>query len=162
MSIFEPCIGESDEWYTPKHIFNALNLKFDLDVASPSRDHWVPASRVFTKDDDGLKQSWNGLVFMNPPFGGRNGQVPWLQKFINHGDGIAIVAARTSAKWFQDLMPTADAMLFPYGKTKFVKPDGSVGTSPGTGVVIVAMGERSVNALRDSKLGMFLKIKENL
>jgi hypothetical protein len=27
--------GESDEWYTPKYIFDALGLRFDLDVAAP-------------------------------------------------------------------------------------------------------------------------------
>lgn len=27
----EPSIGLSDEWYTPKHIFDALGEKFDLD-----------------------------------------------------------------------------------------------------------------------------------
>lgn len=27
--------GKSDEWYTPKYIFDALNTWFDLDVAAP-------------------------------------------------------------------------------------------------------------------------------
>lgn len=26
--------GISDEWYTPKYIFDALNCQFDLDVSS--------------------------------------------------------------------------------------------------------------------------------
>jgi hypothetical protein len=30
---------------------------------------------------------------MNPPFGSRNGHVPWLRKFLDHGNGIAIVRA---------------------------------------------------------------------
>lgn len=150
--------GESDEWYTPPEIFQALNLKFDLDVASPSSDHWVPAKRVFTMKDDGLKSQWSGMVFMNPPFGGRNGQVPWLEKFIDHGNGIAIVAARTSSKWFQDLVPKCDAVLFPRGKTKFIKPTGEVGKSPGSGIVIIAMGETATKALENSGLGIFLEV----
>jgi predicted RNA methylase len=40
-------------------------------------------------------QPWSGTVFMNPPFGRRNGHVPWLRKFLAHGDGIAIVRAYT-------------------------------------------------------------------
>lgn len=30
--------GKSDEWYTPKYVFDALGVVFDLDVAHP-RDH---------------------------------------------------------------------------------------------------------------------------
>jgi hypothetical protein len=150
-------IGESDEWYTPKFIFDALKLQFDLDVASPGVSHWVPALKVFTKEDDGLKQPWIGTVFMNPPFGGRNGQVPWIEKFVKHGDGIAIIAARTSAKWFQDLVPLCDAICFPRGKTKFIRPDGSVGKSPGSGIAIVAIGDKSTKKLQESNLGIFYK-----
>lgn len=152
-------IGESDEWYTPPEIFKALDLEFDLDVASPGPEHWVPAKNVFTKDDNGLDKKWHGLVFMNPPFGGRNGQVPWLKKFINHRNGIAIVAARTSSKWFQELIPRCDAILFPMGKTKFIKPTGEIGKSPGSGIVIVAIGHKAVMALMESDLGIFLKIE---
>jgi hypothetical protein len=75
MAEHEPCIGQSDD-------------------CSPGPDHWVPARAVFTKRDDGLSQPWHGLVFMNPPFGGRNGQVPWLCKFFDHANGIAIVPTR--------------------------------------------------------------------
>lgn len=157
MSEYES-VGMSDEWYTPPEIFKALDIKFDLDVASPGMNHWVPAEKVYTKEDDGLRSLWHGAVFMNPPFGGRNGQVPWLEKFIQHGDGIAIVAARTSSKWFQDLIPKCDCILFPRGKTQFIRPDGSVGKSPGTGIVIIGMGEKCNNALRYSGLGIFLEV----
>jgi len=150
--------GGSDEWYTPPEIFEALRLRFSIDVASPGKDHWVPAVNVFTKEEDGINQEWKGCVFMNPPFGGRNGQVPWLKKFIHHRNGIAIVAARTSSKWFQDLIPRCDAILFPRGKTKFIKPTGEVGKSPGSGIVIIAMGREAKKALQESGLGIYLEI----
>lgn len=156
MAEHESTVGASDEWYTPPEIFAALGLSFDLDPCSPGPDHWVPAQRVFTRADDGLSQPWFGRVFVNPPFGGRNGHVPWLTRFLCHGDGIAIVRAYTSAGWFHDYVPQADAVLFPRGKTKFVRPDGSIGTSPGHGVVLLAMGRDSVEALRGSGLGIFV------
>jgi hypothetical protein len=83
----------SDDWYTPSSIFDAIGLTFDLDPCSPGAGHWVPARRVFTIADDGLRQVWAGLVFMNPPFGGREGHVAWLRKFMLHADGVAIVRA---------------------------------------------------------------------
>ncbi len=154
MSEHERSIGESDEWYTPPEIFDALGVAFDLDPCSPGAGHWVPAAHIFTKADDGLTQKWHGFAFVNPPFGGRNGQVPWLRKFFAHGNGIALVAARTSSAWFHDYAPMADCMLFPKGKTKFIRPDGSVGRSPGTGVVLFAAGTKGRHALERSSLGI--------
>lgn len=46
----------------------------------------------------------------------------------------------------------------PRGKTKFVKPDGTIGKSPGTGIVIFAKGERGVQALKNLKDGMFIEL----
>jgi hypothetical protein len=74
-------------------------LEFDLDPCSPGPHHWVPAREIYTVADDGLRQPWPGRVFMNPPFGGRNGHVPWI-KFLDHTNGIAIVRAYTSSGWF--------------------------------------------------------------
>ena len=95
---------------------------------------------------------------MNPPFGGRNGHVPWLKKFLDHGNGIAIVRAYTSAAWFHDYAIKADAMLFPRGKTKFIRPDGSIGGSPGHGIVLLAMGSKAKEALKESNLGLYVEL----
>lgn len=156
MGEHEPCIGASDDWYTPREIFDALGLIFDLDPCSPGPSHWVPAAKIYTKDDDGLAQQWRGRVFMNPPFGGRHGQVPWLKKFLDHKDGIAIVRAYTSSDWFHEYAIRAETMLFPRGKTKFIRPDGSIGKAPGTGIVLLGMGAASNEALKNSGLGFYV------
>lgn len=155
MAEWENSQGESDEWYTPPEIFEALGLTFCLDPCSPGKDHWVPAQKVYTEQDDGLTQQWDGIVFVNPPFGGRNGHVPWLQKFVEHGHGIILVRAYTSAKWFQDYAPLMGGTLFPRGKTKFVRADGSIGKSPGSGIVLWSLGFTSTEALKNSNLGLF-------
>ena len=72
MAEHEPCIGETSEWYTPPEYFKALGLVFDLDPCSPGPGHWVPAKKIYTIEDDGLRQPWFGLVFMNPPYGGQS------------------------------------------------------------------------------------------
>lgn len=157
MAEHETCIGASDDWWTPPEIFAALGLTFDLDPCSPGPGHWVPAINIYTKEDDGLAQPWRGLVFMNPPFGGRNGHVPWLVKFLDHGNGIAIVRAYTSSAWFHDhVAPRAETLLFPRGKTKFIRPDFSVGRAPGHGVVLIGMGGRANEALQNSGLGLWV------
>lgn len=154
MAEHESSIGQTDDWYTPPFIFDALRLTFDLDPCSPGNGHWVPAVDVYTKN--GLKRQWYGRVFVNPPFGGRNGHVPWLKKFIRHGNGIAIVRSYTSAEWFHKWAIRAETLLFPRGKTKFIRPDGSVGKAPGHGVVLLGMGIINNEALRESDLGWFV------
>lgn len=154
MAEHEPCIGETSEWYTPPEIFAALKLTFDLDPCSPGPGHWVPAKKIYTMKDDGLAQLWHGLVFMNPPFGGRNGHVIWLQRFFRHSNGVAIVRSYTSSSWWHEEMYAAEMLLFPRGKTKFLRPDGSIGGSPGHGIVLVGMGTIACGALLRSGLGM--------
>ena len=160
MAEHEPSVGMSDDWFTPPEIFAALGLRFDLDPCSPGPDHWVPADKIYTKADDGLMQPWFGLVFMNPPFGGRRGHVPWLKRFFGHADGVAIVRAYTSSDWFHDyIVPHAETLLFPRGKTKFIRPDGSIGAAPGHGVALIGVGEIANNALMRSGLGLCIRLR---
>ncbi|WP_210250917.1 DNA N-6-adenine-methyltransferase [Methylobacterium sp. WL8] len=137
--------GRSDEWYTPPAVFEALGCRFDLDVA-PARmgGHHVPAAEITVAD--GLVEDWHGFVWMNPPFGGRNGIEPWLDRFFAHGDGIALTPDRTSAPWFWSAWAKADAALFTR-KIRFLRPDGTAGVSPSNGTALFAAGDRAVAAL---------------
>lgn len=163
MAEHEPCIGASDDWYTPPEIFSALGLRFDLDPCSPGASHWVPAARVYTKNDDGLAQPWAGLVFVNPPFGGRHGHVPWLVRFLDHSNGVGVFRAYTSSDWWHEHVALrAETLVFPRGKTKFIRPDGSVGKAPGHGVALIGMGTVANRALRSSRLGMFVHMRGSL
>lgn len=149
--------GASDEWYTPSYIFDALDVGFDMDVASPrSIKTNVPAD-VFISAES-LTESWKGFVWMNPPFGGRNGLEPWLDKFFLHGNGIALTPDRTSAPWWQAAAKKANAVLFINGKVKFERPDGSIGKSPSNGTTLFASGSFAVSALQcaaNNGLGIF-------
>jgi len=170
MAEHENSIGKSDDWYTPPEIFAALGLAFDLDPCSPGPGHWVPAKRVYTKEDDGLSKPWEGMVFMNPPFGGRHGHVPWLVKFLDHACGIAIVRAYTSSDWWHEHMHRAQMIVLPKGKTKFIPSpelrqrleqesrdkggDGIFRNAPGHGIALIGMGFIACAALKASGLGM--------
>jgi hypothetical protein len=60
--------GETDEWYTPRYIFDALGEQFDLDVACPPEGpRHVPATAWYSSHS--LMLPWCGFVWMNPPFG---------------------------------------------------------------------------------------------
>jgi hypothetical protein len=150
-------IGKSDEWFTPKYIFEAMGVTFDLDVAGQEGTH-VPCRSWI--DAGALRQPWHGFIWMNPPFGGRNAIEPWLEKFIAHGDGVALTPDRTSAPWFQRAAAQMNAVLFVSPKIKFERADGSLGRSPGCGTALMAKGQRGVNALvnaRNAGLGLLMK-----
>lgn len=147
--------GQSDDWYTPAYIFDALGCRFDMDVAAPiDGPRYVPTSRWLSSG--GLTAPWDGFVWMNPPFGHQSTKRAWLRRFFGHGNGIALVPDRTSAPWWQEFAPMASAILFVAGKIKFERPDGTVGESPGTGTCLFAAGERAASVLRRSGLGLVL------
>ena len=54
----------TNDYYTPKWLFDALGLEFDIDVAAPLQGiPWLPAKRWFSQADDGLAQEWGGGWF---------------------------------------------------------------------------------------------------
>jgi sugar/nucleoside kinase (ribokinase family) len=155
MALHEQCTGATDEWYTPPHVFDALGCRFDLDVASPGHvvTPWIPADTFIVRGS--LEADWAGFVWMNPPFGGRNGLVPWLDKFFAHGRGIALTPDRTSAPWWQQFAPRADLILFVAKKLKFIGADGKPGNSPAQGTSLMAIGHGAADALmRAARAGL--------
>lgn len=147
MALHEQCVGKTDEWYTPPHVFKALGCRFDVDVASPGRSitPWIPAEHFVQACS--LRTPWEGFVWMNPPFGGRNALVPWLEKFFEHGDGIALTPDRTSAPWWQQFAPRADLILFVAPKLKFIGADGKPGESPAQGTSLMASGPKAMRSI---------------
>jgi hypothetical protein len=150
MALHEQSLGASDEWYTPPGIFEALCCSFDMDVASPGREvtPWIPAATFVTRDS--LHEPWRGFVWMNPPFGARNGLAPWLDKFFQHGNGIGLVPDRTSAPWWQRFAPMADLLLFVSPKIRFLDANGQPGMSPAQGTSLLGCGTLAIDALRQA------------
>jgi hypothetical protein len=150
MALHEQCLGATDEWYTPPHVFQAMRATFAMDVSSPGQKvtPWIPAGHFITARS--LERDWTGFVWMNPPFGGRNGLVPWLEKFCQHGNGVALVPDRTSAPWWQQFAPRMELILFVTPKIKFIGADGVPGKSPAQGTCLMAIGRLGCAALQNA------------
>jgi hypothetical protein len=150
MALHEQSVGATDEWYTPPRVFRALDCTFDTDVASPGQaiTPWIPARRFITHNS--LSMSWDdfGFVWMNAPFGARNGLAVWLNKFYQHNNGIALTPDRTSCPWFQSAAAKAELILFVDGKIKFIGADGQLGKSPAQGTSLLSVGQQGCEALR--------------
>lgn len=139
--------GATDVWITPREITRALGV-FDLDPCAASGQPWKHALRNLTERQDGLSKTWTGRVWMNPPYS-RNCIEPFVEKFVEHGNGIALVFPRTDTKWFQALTRSADAMLLKAGRIAFCRLDGAPGKKF-LGSLFVAMGKNNVEALEKS------------
>jgi len=100
----------SDDCYTPKWVFDAMGLQFDLDVAAPPGGPWhVPAGRWYTAEDDGLTQPWDGLVWCNPPY---SGFAPWVDRWAAHPTGVLMGYELPEVRWKPHVYAAAEAVAF--------------------------------------------------
>jgi len=135
----------SDDYYTPKWIFDALGLHFDLDVASPPHSTNVPCDRYYTREDDGLASPWYGRVWCNPPY---SKALEWITKWIDHGNGCLMVVASRS-KAYANLNNSAARFVLPdQRQLKFDKPDQRPANIPYL-VTLWALGDDNIRALRN-------------
>lgn len=131
--------ADTDVWLTPPYILKALG-EFDLDPCAPVERPWRIARQHYTKADRGLSMPWHGRVWLNPPYGSEAAH--WLKRLAEHGDGIALIFARTETAYFFDhVWGAADALRFLRGRVKFHYPDGrQCPTNAGAPSVLVAYG----------------------
>ena len=155
----EPTVSGTDVWLTPQSILDKLG-DFDLDPCASLDRPWDTAKKHYTINDDGLKQSWSGRVWLNPPYG--PGMDKWLNKLADHPDGgLALIFARTETKSFFDCVwDKADAILFIKGRIKFCYPDGTPGSTAGSPSVLIAYGSKEADFLKTLPLdGKFISLK---
>ena len=128
---------KSVEWYTPKWVFDELGTIFDLDPSSPhDYETFVPAKTKYTIFDNGLTKPWFGRVWLNPPYSGGE-MIQWINRLIDHNDGITLVFCRTDARWCQAAMKNCSSMLFVAGRINFVAGTENKSKNSGCGAASV-------------------------
>lgn len=150
----KPNRGEKDEWLTPPAILEALG-PFDLDPCAPVSPPWPIARRHLTIEDQGLTAVWepDEFVWMNPPYGSVE-TWQWMSRLAEHGNGLALIFARTEtagfARW---CFGRADALLFLEGRLFFHHVDGRRSAhNSGAPSALCAFGDEAVGRLRSCGL----------
>lgn len=153
----------SDTWLTPPHIIEALG-PFDYDFcAAPEPRPWPTAKNHVSLPDNGLVLDWpkDSFTFTNPPYSTEARK--WLRKAAAHGNGIALVFARTETKWFvETVWDKATSVLFLHGRIHFHRLDGSRAESnSGAPSCLIAYGGYAALRLATCGLdGTFVRLRE--
>lgn len=151
-----------DEWLTPPDLLEKLG-HFDLDPCSPINRPWDTAAHHLTIQDNGLTSEWRGRVWCNPPYG--LAAAKWLARLADHGNGIALIFARTETRMFFDhVWPKADALLFLEGRLYFHHVDGRrASANAGAPSCLVAYGRNNAEVLRACTLaGQFIELRGDI
>lgn len=149
MTSHERANDGTEEWLTPPAIIQALG-PFDLDPAAPVVRPWPTAAQHYTIQDNGLMKEWRGRVWLNPPYG--NQAIRWMRRMAVHGNGIALLFARTETRmFFETVWNAADAILFMRGRIVFHYVSGAPAlNSAGAPTCLIAYGAANVDALANS------------
>jgi len=116
--------SKTDQWATPQGFFDELNkeFRFTLDPCADEFNH--KCQKYFTKEQDGLRQDWDGeTVFCNPPYGR---EIPhWVKKCFEevHSNNcpcaVMLIPARTDTRWFHEYIYKKAEIRFIQGRLKF-------------------------------------------
>jgi phage N-6-adenine-methyltransferase len=113
--------GETVEWATPVAVFDRYDAEFGftLDVCANAGN--AKCVRFFSKEQDGLSQSWAGeTCWMNPPYGREIRE--WIRKAYEEGQAgatvVCLVPARTDSAWWHDFAMKGE-IRFIRGRIKF-------------------------------------------
>lgn len=91
-------------WETPKWLFDLCDgiCHFNTDVCALPEN--AKCAHYYTPEVDGLSQKWQGVCWMNPPYGKEI--YHWIKKASDEAaTGVKVVAllpARTDTKWFHE------------------------------------------------------------
>jgi len=121
----QPYDGKSVHWDTPPEL---------LEMLAPIDDD----------PSDGKSEAffrcWHGFVFINPPYGPRLAE--WLQKLAAHGNGIALIFARTDTRFFlSEIWRKADSLFFISGRLHFYQHGKRAKHNSGGPSVLVGYGK---------------------
>ena len=107
-------------WETPNDFFEALNREFNFETDVCAVNGNKKCAQFFSPEQDGLKQQWRGMCWMNPPYGREIGH--WMRKAYESAQGgatvVCLVPARTDTAWWHDYAAKGE-IRFVRGRLKF-------------------------------------------
>ena len=133
--------SNSEEWATPRLFFDELNREFHFTLDPCANADNAVCEKYFTREQDGLSQSWQGeTVFCNPPYGKEI--CKWVEKADaeaqNGATVVMLIPARTDTRYFHRYIYKKHEIRFIPGRLHF---NESKNAAPFPSMVVVMRGE---------------------
>jgi phage N-6-adenine-methyltransferase len=131
--------SKTDMWSTPQDLFNKLNKEFGftLDVCATKEN--AKCDRFYTVEDDGLVQLWDGVCWMNPPYG--RAIKFWMERAyqasLEGSTVVCLVPSRTDTAWWHDYSMKGE-IRFLRGRLKF---GDAKNNAPFPSAIVIFKGE---------------------
>lgn len=129
----------ADDWGTPRKLFEELDREFGFTVDVCANEHNYKVENYYSLEQDGLAQVWDGVVWMNPPYG--RTIKAWMQKAYEAWQGgavvVCLVPARTDTAWWHDYAIKAPEIRFLRGRVKFEKPGLKSDAAPFPSAIVI-------------------------
>lgn len=127
--------SKSDDWATPKELYDKLNSEFSFNFDPCPLHHNID-------EWNGLEIDWKERNFINPPYSRQGNQTAWVQKALDESKKgklcVLLIPVRTSSKRWQDLIfPYASDIRYLRGRLKF---GGHNNSAPFCSAVVVFDG----------------------
>lgn len=155
---FDPCCYPLMPWRTAKVMVSNRTMARDrciLDADSPSYSGWgdryqhtqchcydcllALGKHPVNLVEDGLKSTWLGRVWLNPPW---DDPLPWAERMAAHGNGLMLTSAKsTETKWAQLILGEAQAVLFFKSRLLYHYPSGRKSKGAWTPSMLAAFGK---------------------
>lgn len=98
-----------DDWETPQALFDALDAEFGFTLDPCASAANAKCGQYYTEQDDGLRQPWGGVVFVNPPYGRVIGK--WVRKAYHEAQNgatvVMLIPSRTDTHYWHDYVMKA-------------------------------------------------------
>jgi len=121
--------SKMNDWYTPPEYIESVRIvlgTIHLDPAtSLLAQETVKADIFYTEADNGLMPSWEGPIFLNPPY-----SMPEINYFVDKllsediSDWIVLTNNSSDTTWFHKLAEESAAMCFTKGRVGFLNEKG--------------------------------------
>lgn len=127
--------SKTDLWYTPEDFYQKYNSVYNFETDVCATDENAKCEKYFTEETDGLSQKWEGVCWMNPPYGRTISK--WMKKAyessLEGATVVCLVPARTDTNWWHDYAMKG-SIEFIKGRLKF---GGSKNSAPFPSAVVV-------------------------
>ena len=119
-------MSERHDWETPQFLFDGLNAEFGFEVDVCATAENAKCRKFFTPEDNGLVQHWEGVCWVNPPYGREIER--WMRKALESAQQgatvVCLVPARTDTKWWHRYAMRGEVRYL-RGRLKFSNSENS-------------------------------------